>query len=103
MKKTFPLTMDNKKPERVVEAIKKETKKYIARERRKELPENVPFWDFDCKVGENEESAKVIHLNDLNKNISQIATTGAKSLYIEILVKRGEHARTKTEDSSQGK
>lgn len=87
MRKTFPLKMSNKKDERVVESIKKEAKKYIARERRKELPEGIDFWDFDCKVGENQATAIDIHLSEINKNITLIASSGVESIYLEILVK----------------
>lgn len=89
MKKTFPLTAVNKKPERVVESVKKDAKKYIARERRKELPKNVDFWDFDCRIGQNEQEAKAITVAEINKNITEIAASGAESLYLEILTKKG--------------
>ena len=88
MKKTFKLNVENKKPERVVESIKKDAKKYIARERRKELPEGTDFWDFDCRVGESEQAAMPVHLSEINKSITQISATGVESLYLEILVKK---------------
>ena len=51
MKKKFSLKHPKIKPARRVEAVKHEIRKYLKRERRKELPEGVDFWDFDCKFG----------------------------------------------------
>lgn len=101
MKKTFQLNQENKKPERVVESIKKESKKYIARERRKELPEGFDFWDFDCKIGANEDVAEPIHLSEINKKVSEISATETETLYLEILVKKVKREKSKSEDSSQ--
>jgi hypothetical protein len=50
MKKTFNFSHPKKQRPRVVEAIKYELKKYIKRERNKKRPEEVDFWDFDCRV-----------------------------------------------------
>ena len=71
MKKTFKMTHPKIKVPRLVEAIKYEVKKYIKRERRKPLPDNVDFWDFDCRYGADEASSEVIHLSAINKSISQ--------------------------------
>jgi hypothetical protein len=66
MKKTFSFTHPKKKRPRVVEAIKYELKKYIKRERNKKLPEDVDFWDFDCRYGANESSSDTIHISEIN-------------------------------------
>ena len=87
MKKTFPLNAKNKTTERLVDSIKHEVKKYIARERRKDLPENVDFWDFDCKIGDNQQVATTIHLSKINESISKIAAKHTESFYLEILAK----------------
>lgn len=89
MKKTFKIT-DSKLPvPRRVEAIKHEVKKYIQRERRKKLPDDVDFWDFDCRYGADEASSEVIHLSEINKHISQAEENGLETFYLEILVKSG--------------
>jgi hypothetical protein len=87
MKKTYLLNVKNKTPERQVDLIKYEVKKYIARERRKELPDGVDFWDFDCKIGDNEEVAATIHLSEINKMISKISVNNNESFYLEILAR----------------
>ena len=93
MKKIFTLQAPNKKPDRVVEAVKAEVNKYLARERRKSLPEGVDYWDFDCKVGVDEGSAQRVHVKELSKSIDQVAQRNVPSVYIEILATHG--VRTK--------
>lgn len=95
MKKIFNIKVSNKKPERQVDSIKNEVKKYIARERRKKLPEGVDFWDFDCKIGESAENAATIHVSTLNNNIDKVAQEEAESFYLEIVAKPG-HRTSKT-------
>ncbi len=89
MKKTFKLTHPKIKLPRLVEAIKYEVKKYIKRERRKTLPQDVDFWDFDCRFGVDEATSEVIHLSEINKYISQAEAKQLESFYLEILVKPG--------------
>ena len=89
MKKTFSLTHEKIKAPRLIDSIKHEVKKYIKRERNKQLPEGVDFWDFDCKYGHTEDKAEVIHLSAINKNIDDAAQLELKSFYLEILAKHG--------------
>jgi hypothetical protein len=67
MKKTIQLTHEKIKYPRMVDAAKNEVRKYIKRERRKELPEGVDYWDFDCKFGDTEADAKAIHLTEIDE------------------------------------
>jgi hypothetical protein len=89
MRKTFQLIHPKIKLARLVEAIKHEVKKYIKRERNKKLPEDVDFWDFDCKFGQTAEEAEVIHLSEINKYIDKAEEQQLESFYLEILVKPG--------------
>lgn len=93
MKKTFKLTHPKIKVPRLVEAIKHEVKKYIKRERKKNLPENVDFWDFDCRYGIDKTDSKVIHVSDINKHISQAESEQLESFYLEILAKPGHRSK----------
>ena len=93
MKKTFLINVKNKTPERQVDSIKNEVKKYIARERKKELPDDEDFWDFDCKIGENEEVAATIHLSEINKMISEISAINNESFYLEILARPAKRTK----------
>ena len=89
MKKTFELVHPKIKLARRVDAVKHEVKKYVKRERNKTLPDDVDFWDFDCKFGNTEQEAEIVHLSELNKLIDQTQTQGLTSFYIEIIVKKG--------------
>ncbi len=89
MKKTFKLDIEGKNRDRVLEAIKNEVRKYVKRERRRELPEGVDFWDFDCRFGATEEQAVVAHLATLTGLMDGIAKEGGSQFYVEILASHG--------------
>lgn len=89
MKKVFKLKIENKNPDRLLEAIKYEIRKYIKREKNKKLPENVDFWKFDCKFGKNDEEPKVIEFVDITQNINEAAEAGCESFYMEIISTEG--------------
>ena len=93
MKKTFQMSHPKIKTPRLVEAIKHEVKKYLQRERRKPLPADVDFWDFDCRFGADEASAEVIHVADINKAISGAEEQQLASFYLEILAKPGRRRK----------
>ena len=89
MKKNFPLQIEGKNPDRVLEAVKHEIRKYFKRERNRALPKEVDFWDFDCKVGLSAESADVVKVSAVVESLDALAKEGAASVYIEILSKHG--------------
>ncbi|MGR3294084.1 MAG: DUF6172 family protein [Candidatus Scalindua sp.] len=103
MKKTFKLTHPKTKPPRLVEAIKYEVKKYLKRERRKDLPKGADFWDFDCRMGADEASSEVVHVYDINKAIDQAESKQLESFYLEILAKPGQRSKKPRKESSVGK
>ena len=93
MKKTFRLEHPKKKYPRLIEAAKSEIRKYVKRERRRELPEGVDFLDFDCRFGDTEETAKTVHLRDITACIDAIEKAGALSFYVEVISKPGIRQR----------
>ncbi|MGB6221116.1 DUF6172 family protein [Haloferula sp.] len=93
MKKSFPLTDPKHQPERVVASIKNDVRKYVKRERRKELPEGVDFWDFACKVGKDEATPEACHLEEVVKAIDAVANSGGTSVYVEIIATPGVRNR----------
>jgi len=93
MKKSFPLEDPKHKPERVVESIKADIRKYLKRERRKPLPEGVDFWDFDCRAGKDADSAGEIHVSEITTPIDSAAQDKWEAVYIEILAKPGHRAK----------
>jgi polyphosphate kinase 2 (PPK2 family) len=89
MKKNFPLQAEGKHPDRVLEAVKHEIRKYFKRERNREVPKGADFWDFDCKVGLTEGSAEVVRVSAVIEAVDAAAKSGAASVYVEILSKHG--------------
>lgn len=87
MKKTFKLTHKKIKYARLIDATKHDIKKYLRRERNKQLPEGADFWDFDCKYGVTEPEAQVIKLSEINKHIDEAAAQNLTAFYVEILAK----------------
>ena len=90
MRKNFPLQIDGRHPDRVLDAVKHEVRKYLKRERRRDLPEGIDFWDFDCKCGLQAADAEVVHVSALISAIDALAKAQATSVYIEILAKHGK-------------
>jgi len=89
MKKTFPLHEPGRADPRVVEAIKNDVRKYVKRERRKALPEGVDFWDFNCKVGRDQEPPETKLLPEVADAIDAAAAAGGAKVYVEILAAPG--------------
>jgi hypothetical protein len=90
MRKTFQLRPEGKNPDRVLDAVKHEIRKYIKRERRRELPEGMDYWDFDCKFGATQEAAEVVHLSAMTELIDGVAKAAGPQFYVEILAKPGK-------------
>jgi len=89
MKKTFLLTDNKKDPQRILDSIKHNIRKYIKREKRKELPEGSNFWKIDCKFGTTESNAIEIKFEDVMKNINKVSKDNLDSFYIELIAKAG--------------
>ena len=87
MKKTFPLTVEGKNPDRLLDATKHEIRKYLKRERRRDLPEGADFWDFDCRFGTTQESSVLAHVAELIDLVDAAAKNGDQQFYIEILAR----------------
>ena len=102
MKKTYPLRAEGKHPERVLEAVKHDIRKYFKRERSRPVPAGADFWDFDCKVGASLEAAQVVRVGAVIEAVDALAQSGAAGVYVEILSKHGVRvpAPPKTETPS---
>ena len=87
MRKIFQLHVEGKNRDRVLDAVKHEIRKYIKRERRRDLPEGADFWDFDCRFGRTKEAAEVAHLSALTGLINEVAAEGGEQFYVEIIAK----------------
>lgn len=89
MRKTYPLRPEGKHPDRVLEAVKHDIRRYQKRERRRELPAGAQFWDFDCRFGADRDTAQAVHPGELMDLLDALAKDGAAQCYVELLAKPG--------------
>jgi|GEM_PF-70973 hypothetical protein len=87
MKKTYQLHVEGKHPERLLESIKHDIKKYMRRESKKALPAGHDFWDFDVRLGAIESEAQMVHPKEINARINEVVAGGHTAFYIELLAK----------------
>ncbi len=88
MKKIFKLTDEKRHEDRVLEAVKNEIRKYVKREKKKDLPDkSTMYWDFDCKVGATAEDAKVVTYETLIKELDAVKATAVTECYVEMIAK----------------
>ena len=88
MKKIFKLTDEKKHEDRVLEAVKNDIRKYVKREKKKDLPDKATmYWDFDCKVGATSDDAKEVVYEELIKALDAVKATGATEVYVEVMAK----------------
>lgn len=103
MRKTFQLKPEGKHPDRHLEAVKHEIRKYIQREKRRDLPKDTDYWAFDCRFGADTESAQAIHVEEITPSIDGVVKAEGAQFYIEILAraaKRGPRGERKVVDKS---
>jgi hypothetical protein len=93
MRKTYPLRPEGKHPDRVLDAVKHDIRRYLKRQRRVPLPEGVDFWDFDCRLGAKQESAEVLHPGALITQLDALVQSGGTTAYVELLAKHGVRQR----------
>lgn len=93
MKKTFKLDHPKIKVPRVVDSVKHDIKKFLKKERKKNLPSGTKYWGFDCKVGQTEETAVEVHLSALMKHIDALVEKNIMTIYVELTPKAIETAK----------
>ena len=89
MKKTYSLSAEGKHPDRVLEAVKHDIRKYFKRERGRPVPAGADFWDFDCKVGASADAAEGVRVGAVIEAVDAVARSGSASVYVQILSKHG--------------
>jgi hypothetical protein len=89
MRKTYPLRPEGKNPDRVLDAVKHDIRKYMKRERRRDLPDGATFWDFDCRFGADKDSAQTANPAELIGLLDALAKAGGEQCYVELLAKPG--------------
>ncbi len=102
MKKIFKLTDEKKHEDRVLEAVKNDIRKYVKREKKKDLPDKATmYWDFDCKVGATSDDAKVVVYEELIKALDAVKATGATEVYVEVMAKAVPKPLKEVEDPEE--
>jgi len=94
LKKIFQLQEKNKKPDRTLDSIKNEIRKYFKRERGKRLPEDAIFWEFECRFGKDEASAQTLLANEIIKALNTAREEEWQSCYIEIISKPSDKKKS---------
>ena len=102
MRKTFQLRPEGKNPDRVLDAVKNEVRKYLKRERRRDLPEGSDYWAFDCRSGADADSAVVVHVAELIGSLDAAFNAGASQHYLEILARPAQRRVREPGDTSNG-
>ena len=103
MRKTFQLRPEGKNPDRVLDAVKHEIRKYIRRERSHALPEGMDYWDFDCRFGTDAATAQSIHLSAITASVDEVAKAAGTQFYLEILARparRGPRAERPADEGT---
>ena len=89
MKKTYSLQVEGKNRDRLLDASKHDIRKYVKRERAKPLPDGVDFWDFDCKLGADQNVAAPVHFAALMSAIDALLANGSQQFYVAVVAKFG--------------
>lgn len=87
MKKIFHLQEENKHPDRVFESIKYEIRRYLKRERKKKLPVDAVFWNFDCRFGQNSEEASSLPASGIIAALDKAHKDKWSQCYVEVIAK----------------
>ena len=87
MRKTFPLAVEGKHPDRLLDATKHEIRKYLKRERRRDLPAGMDYWAFDCRFGLSPAEAEPVHVAAIIERVDEAVAAGAAQFYLEILAR----------------
>jgi hypothetical protein len=97
LKKTFKLQESGKHPDRTMDTIKHQLRKYLKREKKKKFQSTNSFWDFECRFGQDIESSKEVTFNDIIKLLDVAKEEQWKVCYIEIVaVAREKSLKEKT-------
>lgn len=98
MKKIFKLQEENKNSDRIADSIKHEIRKYIKRERSKKLPKDFGYWEFECRFGQTNDTAKSLHSAEITVELDKALAEKWDVCYIEIFSKPAQKVRTVKEE-----
>ena len=89
MKQSFQLNLPGRERARWLDASKHTVRKYVARQRRAELPEGADYWDFACRFGRTEQDSTEVHFATLISLMDAAASRGDDYFFVSI---RGQAA-----------
>ncbi len=92
MRKTYPLNLEGKNRDRLLDASKHDIRKYFRRERGKSLPAGADVWQFDTRLGLDEASAVAVPESELIAAINRVTAEGAEQFFVEVLARPGKRA-----------
>jgi len=101
LKKLFKLQQENKNPDRQLEAVKNEIRKYMKRERKKKLPEEAIYWDFDCRFGSSSDKAEALLASELTAALDRAHQESWDTCYVEIIANAAMKKETPSEESEE--
>lgn len=101
MKKIFPLQQENKNPERVLDSIKYDIRRYLKRERKKKLPEDAVFWDFECLFGQDSDTAETLPAAQIIAALDKAHEAEWAQCYVEIIAKASYKAKAEQKDEEE--
>jgi len=88
VKKVFKIKQEKLKPDRAVDAIKNELRKYVKREKKKDLPnKQTMYWDFDCKFGKTAELATICSFEEISTQLNSVVADDWSECYVEVIAK----------------
>ena len=88
MKKVFQIQQERIKPDRAVDSIKNELRKYVKREKKKDLPnKKTMYWDFDCKFGKTADLASACTFDEISTQLNTVVKDSWESCYVEVMAK----------------
>lgn len=99
MKKTYSLQVEGKNPDRVLDAVKHDIRRYFKRERTRPFPPETNVWRFDCKLGVDEARAQETTEATLFNELSVLAQQGAATAFVEIVSRAGLRGKAPAKDA----
>ncbi|NOQ31899.1 MAG: hypothetical protein GQ570_12320 [Helicobacteraceae bacterium] len=87
MKKVFQLVESNKHRDRTLEAIKSDIRKYLKRERKKKLPADATYWEFECRFGKSDTEVEELLAPEIITALDKAHSEEWSECYVEIISK----------------
>lgn len=74
----------------MLDSIKYDLRRYLKRERKKPLPGDSAYWEFECKFGKDSVTAEEIKVSEIIPAVDRASEEGWDEFYIEIFARASE-------------